>query len=192
MKLTPTIQKAINLAAYLHFGQSRRGIERPYIVHPFSVAIILSQYTKNENIIAAGLMHDVLEDVEGYNYADLKKDFGSKIAKIVKEVSEDRDPDDAANPKSTWDLRKIKYLKNLANDSRAGMMVTAADKIHNLQSMMEAYQERREKLWEKFNAPLEKKLWFYGEVLIILKKRLNNKIVKELEKTYKQAKKFFA
>ena len=101
MEITPKIQKAINMASQLHIGQTRKGgPDLPFIVHPFSVAWILANYTDNEDIIVAGLLHDVLEDVRGYKFDNLKNDFGEKIAKIVKEVSEDKDPDIQENPKT--------------------------------------------------------------------------------------------
>jgi (p)ppGpp synthase/HD superfamily hydrolase len=128
MKLTPKIQKAINIATEKHHGQSRKGKEIPYIVHPFSVALILSEYTHNEDIIAAGLMHDVLEDVRDYNFDDLKNDLGEKIARIVREVSEDIDPN-MEDPKTTWDYRKHKYLEDLKTESYEAMMITAAEFI---------------------------------------------------------------
>jgi (p)ppGpp synthase/HD superfamily hydrolase len=187
MKLTTKIQKAINVAAEKHHGQSRKGKEIPYIVHPFSVALILSEYTHNEDIISAGLMHDVLEDVKDYSFNDLKNDLGEKIARIVEEVSEDIDLN-TEDQKATWDYRKHKYLEDLKTESYEAMMITAADKIHNLNSLIEAYGVHGEKIWEKFNAPAEKKLWFYREVLHVLRGRLNNEIVRELEKVYKRAK----
>jgi (p)ppGpp synthase/HD superfamily hydrolase len=186
MLLTPKIQKAINIAAEKHFGQNRKGKVIPYIVHPFAVAWILSNYTNDDNIITAALMHDVLEDVKGYSFDDLKNDLGAKIAKIVEEVSEDIDPN-MEDPKVTWDYRKQKYLNDLIHESYEAMMITAADKIHNLNSLVDNYTEQGDQLWEKFNAPIDKKLWFYGEVLSILKSRLNNEIVREYEKQYKKA-----
>ena len=61
-------------------------------------------------------------------------------------------------------------------------MVCAADKIHNLRSMRQSFVEQGDKLWEKFNAPIEKKLWFYEEVVKILEKRLPAGIMEELKK----------
>jgi len=191
MKLTPKIQKAINKASILHDGQRRKGNNLPYIVHPFSVAFILSIYTDDEDIIAAGLLHDVLEDVKGYYFKDLKKDFGSRISKIVKEISEDKDPNIKEDKKATWQTRKEKYLSHLKNASYEAMMVCCADKIHNLHSLIEAYKEQGDELWKKFNASLDKKLWFYEEILRILKEKLDNEIVKDFEKVYLKAKKLF-
>ncbi len=190
MKLTQKIQKAINLASRLHLDQTRKGDSGlPYISHPFSVAWILSNYTNDEDIIVGGLLHDVLEDVKGYYYDDLAKDFGERVAQIVKGVSEDKDPNIESDDKATWETRKLKYLAGLEHDSDESLMVCCADKIHNLQSMINAYQEKGEELWVHFNSPKEKKLWLYKEILKFMKGKLDNPIVTELEEVYSQAEK---
>lgn len=134
MKLTPKIQKAIYKASVLHKGQKRKVEDLPFVTHLFSVAFILSNYTDNENIIVAGLLHDALEDVKAYYFKDLEKDFGERVTKIVKEVSEDKDPNIEENKKATWQRRKEGYLSHLKNASYEAMMVCCADKIHNLRS----------------------------------------------------------
>lgn len=188
MKLTPKIQQAINLASRLHVGQTRKGdTNLPYISHPFSVAWILSNYTNDEDIVVAGLLHDVLEDVKGYYYADMVRDFGERVAQIVQGVSEDKDPNVESDEKATWEERKLKYLAGLENDSDESLMVCAADKIHNLQSMVDAYKEKGEALWDNFNSPKEKKLWLYKEILTFLKNKLDSMIVGELESVYSKA-----
>ncbi len=188
MKLTQKIQQAINLASRLHLGQVRKGDSGlPYISHPFSVAWILSNYTEDEYIIVAGILHDVLEDVKGYYYEDMVRDFGEKVAQIVKGASEDKDPNVESDEKATWEERKMKYLAGLEHDSEESLMVCAADKIHNLQSMIKAYQEKGEALWDNFNSPKEKKLWLYKEILKFMRTRLDNPIVTELEEVYCRA-----
>lgn len=192
MSFTPKIQKAIIQSAVLHQNQKRKGTPLPYIIHPYSVAFILSDYTNDEDIIVAGLLHDVLEDVPNYSGDDMKKEFGEKVYKIVKEVSEDKDPNDKSEDKKiTWQKRKEDYLANLKNNSFEAMMVCCADKIHNLLSLIEAYKEQGDDLWDKFNAPKDKKIWFYEEILNILKNRLDNDIVKELDRVYSEAKRLF-
>lgn len=188
MKLTALIQKAINKASVLHVGQKRKQAGLPYIVHPFSVAFILAGYTDDEEIIAAGLLHDALEDVPGYGYTDMEREFGHRIAGIVKEVSEDKDPSESKEvEKATWAERKGKYLAHLKRASREAMMVCAADKIHNLTSLIDGYRDGGEKFLNRFNAPLEKKLQYYGAVLEVLKERLYNEIVRELGEKYAEA-----
>ena len=185
MKLTPKIQKAINKAAFLHLGQTRKSSDTPYIVHPFSVACILSEYTDSEDVICAGLLHDVLEDVKGYLFVDLESEFGSRVAKIVREVSEDKDPGDSRDKAiRTWQKRKEAYIANLKNDSEEALMVSCADKIHNLNSLIEVIKEQGGAVWKNFNAPDPKPdntLWYYKEIFNVLKSRLKNDIVKEME-----------
>ena len=188
--LTPKIQKAIVRATKLHWNQVRKGDGFPYIIHPYSVAFIVSRYTDHEDTITAAFLHDVLEDIKRDRYSDqdMIDEFGQKVYKIVKGVSEDKDASiSKAEEKTTWEERKTKYLKHLKQVSEGSLIICAADKVHNLQSMIDAYKQQGESLFSKFNSPPDKKLWFYGEVLRILKEKLRNKIVKELELVYKEA-----
>ena len=188
--LTPKIQKAIIRSTQLHWNQTRKGDGLPYIIHPYSVAFIVSRYTIDEDTIAAAFLHDVLEDVkkEEYNDKQMIKEFGQNVFNIVKGVSEEKDASiTKKEEKATWEERKRKYLERLRHDSEGSLIVCAADKIHNLQSMIDAYKVQGDKLFSKFNSPANKKLWFYGEVLKVLKEKLNNKIVKELELVFKEA-----
>lgn len=192
MKLTSKIQKAINFASRLHAKQTRKGEkDLPYVSHCFATAWILHEYSKDEDVIVAGLLHDVLEDVPGYGYEKLKKDFGLRVAKIVKGVSEDKDPNFKSDEKNSWLERKQKYLNNLKKDSKESLMVCVADKIHNLQSMREVYRNQGEKMWKNFNSPKDKKIWFFEEIYKIVKKKLKNKIVGELGRELRLAKKEF-
>jgi len=184
MKLTPKIHQAMNLAAEKHLGQTRKGNGLPYITHPFAVAFILNDYTDDEDVICAGLLHDVLEDVKGYGYAKMERDFGWKVSGIVREVSEDKNPDFKGNERLTWEKRKKEYLKHLEKASQEALLVSAADKLHNLISMVELYGEKGDEMWLEFNASAEKTLWFYKECFLKIKKSLNNKIVKALKSAY--------
>lgn len=188
LKNFPAIQNAINKATVLHAKQIRKGDGLPYIIHPVGVAFILSQFTDDPDTLIAGLLHDVLEDVPDYTAEDMSRDFGEKITSIVKEVSEEKDPNEPKEKRLPWKVRKEKYLAHLEHASEEAMMVSCADKIHNLVSMMSAYKEQGDALWSKFNSPQDEKLWFYGEVLNILKRRLKNDIVNELERVHKEAK----
>src|SRR5680860_1645458 len=169
MKLTPTLQKAINKAAILHKGQFRKGEDRaPYFTHLVSVMIILSGYTSDEDVLVAALLHDVLEDVPGYYEADMQSEFGDRVTDIVKGVSEEKDPNADVSTLLPWKERKLGYLATVGEATDGSVMVSAADKIHNLNSMVEAYKTEGEAIWEKFSSPQEEKLWFYEEVLKVV------------------------
>ncbi|MFH1453106.1 MAG: HD domain-containing protein [Armatimonadota bacterium] len=185
MKGTQRIENAKELVLKLHQGQVRKADGSPYFFHPYSVADMLSGYTGDEDIIIAGLLHDVLEDVPGYDYDDMERNFGKRIAGIVSEVSEEKDPDDTKEKnEATWESRKRKYLEHLEHASYEALMVSAADKYHNLFSLYIAYKAQGEGLWSKFNASPEKTLWFYESVIKVLQERLDSKIVKDLTDIY--------
>jgi (p)ppGpp synthase/HD superfamily hydrolase len=192
MQLSPLVQKAIIAAAALHTRQKRKGDGFPFVVHPYSVAIILSNYTDNEEVLAAGLLHDVLEEAKGYTEENLEADFGRNVFEIVKEASEDRVSEEKdEDRKASWQARKEKYLENLKNDSQEALMVVCADKIHNLRSMMSAYKSQGEEFWDKFNAPKDKILWYYQQVLLVLENRLSNEIVLEFRDSFYEARILF-
>ena len=180
MKLTPLIYKAIHEAARLHNGQTRKIVELPFIVHPFSVGFILAQYTDDEEVIAAGILHDTVEDVEGYTNEDVSRDFSERVARIVAGVTEPEH--------GTWrEIRQI-YLDGLRSGSDESVMVSVADKIHNILSTIEGVEKFGVGIWEKFHATPVDYLWYYEEVMAIAKERLDNPIVKEFEEVLNKAK----
>ena len=184
------VQKAIDVATRLHEGQKRKGNGWPYIVHPLTVALNVAQYTNNEDIIISALLHDVLEDVPGYSDEDMRRDFGNRITAIVQEVSEDKDPNASKEEEvATWTSRKQGYIRHLLVASNEAMLICASDKIHNLQSLAEAYEQDGEAMWQRFNAPANKRFWFYDQVLAILKHRLKCTVVDELQTALEHAKK---
>lgn len=194
MKLTPKTLKALIKASELHKDQLRKADGYPYVTHLYSVAFILSRYTEDEDIIAAGLLHDVLEDIpsDRYSAKDLKLEFGERIFEIVKGVSEDKDPKDRKEDKEAiWRRRKERYLANLERDSIETLMVSCADKIHNLTSLKEAYDNQGDKVWDNFNSDKKRARWFNEKLISIMRKRLNSDMVDELERAFSDAQEAF-
>ncbi|MFA5967071.1 MAG: HD domain-containing protein [Patescibacteria group bacterium] len=191
MKITPLVQKAITKINEIHQGESRKAEQFPYVVHPYAVAILLSRYTDDENTIVAGLLHDVLEDVDPavYSQADICRDFSQLICQIVQEVSVLETAHRRSNFKLTWRERKLKYLDQLTVASPEALMICAADKIHFIQSITTSYLEEGESLWYKLNPSVtpQERFWFCQKVLAILRSRLNNPIVDKLARTLEAA-----
>jgi myo-inositol-1(or 4)-monophosphatase len=195
MKYSTIIEKAIRVATFYHRNQNRKypgDFEiMPYICHPFAVAMILSNYTDNENIIVAGILHDIIEDTK-YTQEQLEKDFGEKIKNIVMTVTETK-YDEKGN-KREWKIRKDEYINNVKNGGFEAMMVCAADKIHNFFSVINYTDKEKynEILIKSFNfLNLGDKFWFQGEILKILKEKLDNPIVKQYEDIYQKALEYF-
>jgi (p)ppGpp synthase/HD superfamily hydrolase len=191
MFLTPNIEQAIKRATSLHDGQKRKVSGVPYIVHPYAVAFLLAHYTDDEDVIIAGLLHDVLEDVPGYTEDDLRAEFGARVTAIVKEMTEDyteAEKEDQSLRKHNWKERKEKYLQNLSDDSREALLITTADKIHNIRSLIDDYGVHGEATWERLGNK-ERIFWFYGEAVRIISERLDHPLAEELRKTLDEAKK---
>ncbi len=184
MTLTQKIQNAINTSARLHKAHIRIGLDLPYIVHPYSVACLLSQYTDSEDVICAGFLHDVLEDAVGYTYENLKEDFGESVAVIVKGVTEIRFSD-ADGAVKTWHERKSDYLKMLVAAPPESLLVCAADTTHNLQSLLATYRLVGDSAWGNFHASIEEKVQFYRNVIDILAPRLQSGILNDVEEAYR-------
>ena len=119
----------------------------------------------------AGILHDILEDVKPtvYSEIDMKNDFGDEVVGIVKDVSEDKTAGELEKP---WIERKKGYLSHLDNiEDKKPLIVSTADKIHNLTDTLEEYGRVGDDIWQKFNADKDDELWFYSEFLKIIKKK---------------------
>jgi (p)ppGpp synthase/HD superfamily hydrolase len=177
MKFNEQIDKALRVATTAHRNQVRKGGDIPYIMHPFAVMYIASEATDDEDILIASLFHDIIEDVpEEYSKEQMRKDFGEKVVSIVEGVTKD---DSLAN----WKARSDAYLKHLEEQaSDESVLVSCADKIHNLMSILEDYKEKGDDLWSRFNSGKEDQLWWYKSVLEVVKKRLPDLVlIKDFE-----------
>jgi (p)ppGpp synthase/HD superfamily hydrolase len=160
---TGRLERGIAAAVEAHQGQTRKGDRQlPYIVHPVTVAIILSRYTDDEDTIIAGLLHDVLEDTP-VSAEEIERQFGEKVAAMVKDVTE---PD---LPGLSWDSRKARYLRQIERGTRGSLLVACADKIANLIAMVAAHETQGDALWDRFNESPERKLAFYRKVFDLVR-----------------------
>lgn len=128
-------EKARNFAIQAHKGQVRNTEpEKPMIIHPIGVAKILEEYGYDDNIIAAGYLHDVVEDTN-YTINDIKKYFGDDIAKLVMDASE---PDKTLS----WQERKIHTINHTKKLTLRNKLVICADKINNLEDLMLLFEKK--------------------------------------------------
>ena len=103
MNITQRYREALTFAHTAHEGAVRKGTDVPYITHPLETAAIAAEMTDDEDIIIAALLHDVIEDTK-YSKKDIEVRFGSRVAELVLEESEDKRR--GLSPASTWQLRK--------------------------------------------------------------------------------------
>jgi (p)ppGpp synthase/HD superfamily hydrolase len=173
MNVTENIDKAIRISAIAHQKQSRKGSNTPYIVHPFAVMCIASQYTDDESTLIACLLHDVIEDVsEEYSQRDMVNDFGQHVIDIVIGVTKQPNMGD-------WHATCEAYLTNLeTNAPIESAVVSVADKIHNIMSILEDYQTQGEKIWDIFSEDKHSQLWWFKSTREVAGKMIpENKIL---------------
>ena len=103
-KVLTLLDSAIIFATKAHSGMMRKGTNVPYIVHPIEAAAIVSTMTDDEEVIAAAVLHDVLEDTEATEQ-DLLAHFGRRITELVMGESENKRRNFPAS--LTWKVRKI-------------------------------------------------------------------------------------
>jgi (p)ppGpp synthase/HD superfamily hydrolase len=154
------IDRAIEVAAWAHRNQVRKGTDIPYIAHPFAVGLMLSRAGCSDDVVAAGILHDTIEDTH-LTAEDLRRDFGEKIASIVEGCSE---PDKSLG----WEERKrhtIEYMRTAPWDVRA---VSCADKLHNLRSIERAIETLGEEVWTRFKRGRADQEWYYRAMLDVL------------------------
>ena len=88
--LTPRLQQAIIQAATSHDGHYRKGSTKPYVTHVVSVMLIASEYTDDEDILVACLLHDIMEDrPDTYSFDQMAADFGPRVVDLVQGVTKD-------------------------------------------------------------------------------------------------------
>jgi (p)ppGpp synthase/HD superfamily hydrolase len=161
--MTPRLEAALRYAATCHEGQKRRGCEVPYFEHVVAVGWILDRAGFDEDVVIAGLLHDVVEDT-GATMADVEERFGAEVARLVASCSEVKT--DAQGRKRPWIDRKQDHLAALAGAPEEVRAVILADKLHNLLSIDADLGERRP-VWSLFHADREQVLWYYRESIRI-------------------------
>ena len=150
------IEEAIEVAAEAHHGQYRKGTRTPYITHPYAVGLILMEAGCAEAVIIAGILHDTVEDTE-LTLEFIRERFGDHIANIVDGCSE--------NKALRWRARKTERIEALRTASPEVCIVTCADKLHNLRTIISEYDVIGDTVWERFHGGVEDQAWYYRSIL---------------------------
>ncbi len=133
------IKKSYELAEQAHKNQKRLSGE-PYIIHPLNVAIYLAKMGLDINTIAAGLLHDVIEDTI-YNEEYIKKEFNEEIAKLVKSVTKislvkkDSYKEKLNELKAQESIENLRLMLLASIDDIRVIIIKLADKLHNMQTI---------------------------------------------------------
>lgn len=158
------IRDAIRFATETHEiyqKQKRKGKDVPYITHPLTVGIILAQVGAEDDVIAAGILHDTIEDSipeKKVTKERLEESFNKNIAELVLSVTEQ-------DKRLSWEKRKKEALEHIKNFSNDSLLVKSADISSNISDLIDDYERDGEKTFECFNAPKEKVIKNYLQVI---------------------------
>ncbi|HXG88035.1 MAG TPA: HD domain-containing protein [Vicinamibacterales bacterium] len=181
--LTDRFDAALAMASQIHRHQSRKGTEIPYVAHVLGVAVHVLEHGGSEVQAIAALLHDAIEDAPASIGANevrrqIKSEFGDAVLAIVEHCT-----DTDVQPKPPWVQRKTTYLAHLQTAPDDALLVSAADKLHNVQALLRDYRAVGEGLWGRFNKEAGRTgmLGYYRALVDTFTVRLKNDIVKELE-----------
>lgn len=135
------IEKAYEFAKKAHEGQKRMSGE-PYFIHVFETAKIIAKLGMDAQTIAAGLMHDVLEDTQ-IKEAEMEKEFGKDVVFLVKGVTKLGTLKYRGHERHVESLRK--FFVAMANDLRV-VIIKFADRMHNLSTLQHVREDKRKRI----------------------------------------------
>lgn len=176
-KLGPRFLRAFEFAAKKHSGQTRKASTIPYIAHLMGVASLVLEAGGDEDLAIAALLHDVVEDCGGTPMlTEVRRRFGARVAKVV-----DGCTDADTYPKPSWRKRKQYYLRRLASQDADTRLLSAADKLNNVRSIVSDYRQVGEFVWARFKGGREGTLWYYRSLRDEFLRHAPNRITRELE-----------
>jgi (p)ppGpp synthase/HD superfamily hydrolase len=182
MPLTERFHEALDYSAALHAAQLRKGSQTPYVAHLLAVAAIALEYGADEDEAIAALLHDAVEDQGGApTREEIRRRFGPRVATIV-----DGCTDGDTVPKPPWLERKEKYLAHLPTAGASVHLVSAADKLHNVRSIVQDHRLLGDTVWRRFTAGKDGTLWYYRQVADVLGQVWPGPLVDELERAVRE------
>jgi (p)ppGpp synthase/HD superfamily hydrolase len=150
--MNPLLKRALDQAAVWHRDQKRKypGVDVPYMSHLAGVSILLARHGFDDEVVAAGALHDSIEDC-GVTVNEVSQLFGERVAHLVAAVSET----DKSLP---WEERKQRYVEQFSKNPWEAQAITIADKIDNFQSIIVCKQYHGDP-WAMFKRGRESQMW---------------------------------
>jgi (p)ppGpp synthase/HD superfamily hydrolase len=142
------------------------------------VASLVLEAGGDEDLAIAALLHDVVEDCGGAPMLkEIRRRFGERVAHVV-----DGCTDTDVDPKPPWRQRKEDYIAHLRTADADTRLVSAADKLHNVRSIVATYREIGDRVWERFHGKRDGTLWYYRTLLDEFQRKKSSLLIRELER----------
>jgi len=194
------LEAAARLAAQGHHGHFRKrepGLDScqqsegdplppgcvPYITHLMGTMGILARLGADDEVLAAALLHDYLEDVpDPDGPSKIRAAVGNEVLDLVLAVTEEKRPEQDSS--ETWETRKSEQIAKLAGMPEAAVLIKAADLLHNLLCLLVDLEASgdQDSVWQCLNAGPERQLWYFRSCLEAARRRLGpHRLLEELE-----------
>ncbi len=182
----PRFTEALAYARGLHHGQKRKGTEIPYFAHLLAVTAIVLEHGGDEDQAIAALLHDAPEDQGGEaTLKEIEHLFGKRVARMVEACT-----DTFEDPKPAWKQRKTSYIEHLRTArSKDFLLVSLADKVHNLGAIRRDHDQIAGKIWRRFGKPKKMTLWYYESLYEVYRDRMGKShpsLVAELRRSLEE------
>lgn len=178
------IMQALQLGFAWHGDQVRKGTRVPYVSHLLQVSGLVLEHGGDADQAAAGILHDALEDAPQGERAGREKTIqevcGDGVLAIVLDCT-DTQPDESADTKRPWRMRKGAYLSHLAAASPRSLLVAACDKRQNLGAMVWDTAALGVGYLDRFNADPADQVWYFSGFLEAIRGRIPPRLEMELE-----------
>ena len=181
---TELLDRAIVFAVHAHTGIERRGKGFPYIVHPMEAVEIVATMTRDQELLAAAVLHDTVEDTD-VTIEQIRAEFGDRVAALVASESENKDC--GVSKEESWHARKQAAIERLASASLDSKIVALGDKLSNMRAIARDYAMQGDKLWNLFNTKDRKEHeWHYRALAGSLSELKETFAYKEFEQLINQ------
>ena len=145
---TSLFDRAVNFAVKAHSGTERRGKGFPYIIHLMEAVEIVATITPDQELLSAAMLHDTVEDTP-VTVADLRKEFGDRIASIVEAESDVHNEGESEH--ESWHRRKQEAIDRLTAAPLEAKIVALGDKLSNMRAIARDYAQIGDGLWKLFH-----------------------------------------
>jgi (p)ppGpp synthase/HD superfamily hydrolase len=187
---SPMLEAAVRLATRGHYHQFRKHAANennntpsgdflpdrvPYVAHLMGTMCILARLGVRDEVLAAAILHDYLEDVPDPDGREsIRANLGDEVLSLVLEVTEHKRRD--IDESDTWLVRKREQLEHIEAMPRDAVLIKAADVLHNLLALLADLEaaDDPESVWRPFNAGPGRQLWYFTGVVAAVEQRLRD------------------
>ncbi len=157
------VSEAIIFATRAHDAMRRKKSDVPYILHPMEAAVIVASVTDKQEVIAAAMLHDVVEDA-GVAISEVENSFGKRVAELVASETENKREELPADV--TWKVRKEEAIELLQKTNDLDVKILyLGDKLANIRAVYSDWKKEGHAMWQRFNQkdPAQQ-AWYYRTI----------------------------